>query len=228
MRLLSSSALLPLLCLAGAALGVGCEEALPPGTTIAEKAPALQGREAVVTFVRPVSPCDTGEYAVVVDDHGRFVGNVAAGTRVSYATEPGRHVFYAWSNVELVVLSNPNFSAVAAVRADVRPGEPNYILMDSAKPCQGRLSLEIASVRAMRDPAAGLAEVTGLLERTTPVNSDVVAGQAALDSRRARVHFYMELGKMTLRRRDLAREEARRAAAFAKGDSTEGGLGLDE
>ncbi len=154
-----------------------------------------------VTFVRPESPCDLGEYAILVDDHGHFVGNLAAGTRLVHPTTPGDHAYYAWSNVDLIVDRVPNFNPVSAVRVHAVPGQSSYVLLDNSKPCQSRFAFDMLSVNR---GSGAWGDVAQALASTKPVRVDRAAGQLALDARPAHTQLYRELGVAKLQRNDQA------------------------
>jgi len=218
MRIRSASALLTLaFCLAG------CEEALPPGTTMASAMVAAQAPaadEAMITFYRPTSPCDAGEYAIVTDARGHFVGNVAPGTQVSFPTRPGTHTFYAWSSVDLIVDKDPNFTGVSAVRVHAPAGEPTAILLDTPKPCGARLSFEMVWLSVLRhaaDRRSGVdEEITDLQRTTSAVIVDRVAGQVALDSRPAHLRTFLALGDRRLQQIDITAAARQRHAELQR------------
>ena len=207
-----ASLLLAAFCLAG------CEEALPPATTASNVVPSPNPGEAMVTFLRPTSSCDAGEYVIVVDEHGRFVGNLAAGTQVSFPTHPGTHVFYAWSNVDLIVTRDPNFGAVAATRVKAHAGEDSYVFVASGRHstggCQARFVFELVAAGSLPNAAEGRADAIELVHETRPVTTDRVAGQIQIESRPAHLHYFLELGARNLERQEAARAAIHRQRAL--------------
>jgi len=187
----------------------GCADALPPGTTPVAAAPVAPGPErALVTFVRPVSTCDTGEWAVVVDEHGQFVADIASGTRVYLETSPGVHHFYAWSSVPLES-SDLGINPVGAVRVATRAGESAFVAVEYPQPCQSRSAFELQGISA-DGPRGG--ELREWLADTTAVSSDRAARQAALEASPVHLRRHIDLGEAKLRQLDEQRDRASRHA----------------
>jgi hypothetical protein len=183
------------------ALVWGCGIDLPPATTPAAALPGPAPRGASVVFARPPSVCDSNEYTIVVDERGRFVGNLAPGTRLAYPVTPGRHAFYAWSNFDLRLGINANFNPAAAEHVEAVEGQTYYvavILNKSGSYCPPWLPPELKGADTATDPG----DVASWLRSTTPVDVDRVAGQAKLDSKPALLRTYMELGQWKLQRLD--------------------------
>jgi hypothetical protein len=171
---------------------------------------APQPGDASVVFVRPESSCDGGDYSIVVDDHGRFVGNVAPGTRVSVPVRPGTHIFYAWSSLDLRVEKEPNFNPVAAVRVNAVPSQTEYVSLTDSRhhfECNAWMSVEMTPQDVLSS------DLAGWLNSSKAVVADRGAGQAALNARPALLQTDLELGQAKLQRLDElhAREERRRA-----------------
>jgi hypothetical protein len=191
----------------------GCADALPPGTTPAPGVQAGPGpRESLVTFVRPVSTCDTGEWAVVVDERGRFVGDVAAGTQISVVTSPGPHRFYAWGNIPLGY-TEFGMNPVGAVRLTTRPGESAYVSVEPPAPCATRAAFELRAV-SPEGPRAG--ELHDWLTATTPVTVDRDSRQRALDARPTHLQAHLELGEAKLRMQDTTNDRTNRHAKLVE------------
>ncbi len=206
MRVRSTPASFPAFALLLAASLAACADAIPPGTTPAS-APAAPGpAEALVTFVRPVSTCDTGEWAVVVDEHGRFVGNVQTNTQVSFSTTPGPHVFYAWSNDDIAENINPNSNPIAAVRVGAVAGQSHYVSVEVATPCAVRSTFEM---RAVAGNTAAWGDLEEWLGKTQPMTVDRSVGQSLLDAEPDHLHRRLRLGQLKL----ALVEETRAAAA---------------
>jgi hypothetical protein len=210
---LPATALAAALGLAACALSLGCRHELPPATVEAAALPPPAPGEGSVVFVRPRSSCDESDYTVIVNDQGRFVGNLAPGTLLSVSAAPGVHVFYAWSSLDQRIEKEPNFNPVSAVRVLVNGGgrESQVVGLFSAKPhfdCAGsnvfmtHLGTEFTS-----------SEAHELVRQNQPVTADLASGQAALDAHPALLHTYLELGETKLRRNEeMHAREARRIA----------------
>jgi hypothetical protein len=185
----------------------GCVDELPPATTPAITPATVGSHEVPVTIVRPVSRCDTGEYAIVIDERGHFIGNIAAGTKLSVAMERCHHALSAWSNVDLHVDRVVGFNPVAAVKVDATGHEPRYVTLEVSEPCQYRATFDMHSV-AETDKAWG--DVSEWLARATLVTADQAAGQARLDAKPAHLRSMLEFGATKLERnREVAARNAR-------------------
>jgi hypothetical protein len=197
MRVRPFSALLPLtaLSLAAAAALVGCADAIPPGTTPAASPVAPGGGDALVTFVRPESSCDTGEWAIVVDERGHFVANVSTQTQVSYVTTPGEHIFYAWSNDDVDVDINPNYNAVAAVRLNLVAGQSHYVAVEVTSPCSVRSNFEL---HAVAGKGAGWEDLEKWLTKAKPMTCDRAVGQSLLELHPRHLQRHLRLGHRKL------------------------------
>jgi hypothetical protein len=213
----TSNAAFALGLLSVAAASAACVEALPPATTLSSAPVAAAAGESLVTFVRPESACDTGEYAVVVDARGHFVGNIAAGTQVSFATAPGTHAFYAWSNTDLHIDKDPSFNPVSAIRLDALPVGATYVLVDIPAPCSPRATFELRHVGAAE--VAG-PDFTDLVAKARTVSVDRAAGQVALESQPVHLQARLEFGAARLRRADDAEAKKVRFDALQSEDST--------
>jgi hypothetical protein len=203
-----------------AVLVCGCDHQLPPMATAAATLPAPGPREASIVFVKPVSPCDTIGYSVVVDEQGHFVGNLTPGTRVAYPVSPGTHVFYGWSSLDLRLDRVPNFNTAAAIRVDAVEGQTEYVALLVFKPgidCQTWALIDMYHVK----PHDGLwGDLQSWLGATTPLAVDRVAGQAALDAKPAFLQTYLELGQWKLHRLDNEKaHKDRREALRAEEES---------
>jgi hypothetical protein len=194
-----------------ALLSLGCLQ-LPPSSTVATSLPGPGTHEASVVFVRPVSACDTADYLVISDSHGRFVGNVAPGTKVAIAVAPGQHTFYGWNNLDLRFGTEPNFNPATAERVNAVEGQTYYVALVAFRPCHQARSI---SEMALVAPGGGLwGDVQDWLKSTTPIQVDRQAGQAALDARPALLQTYLELGEWKLRRLDDERARKERYEAI--------------
>jgi hypothetical protein len=220
MRLLSTPLALTIVATSLAFAFVGCVDALPPGAVLASAPPAAPGpSEASVTFVRPESACDTGEYTVIVDDHGRFAADVAAGTQVTVPVVPGAHAFYAWSHVDVHVNIERAYNPVAATRVNAVAGRATYVSLEVESPCRSnRATFEMHQFAAA---AAADKELEHWLGNTRAVTVDRAAGQARLEENPAHLAWRLELGQQRLRRVDEAEAAGARHAALQLEDSSE-------
>jgi hypothetical protein len=151
---------------------------------------------------------------VVVDANGRFVGNLAAGTKLTLPVKPGTHVFYSWSTVDWRLEAQPAFNPATATRVTVMAGETRYVGFThiNAPHCSTIPILVMAVARSASDEAE-------LSAATKMVVADRSAGQAKLEEQPAHLQTYLELGRWKLSQldEDHARE-ARRAAMAAEGE----------
>jgi urease beta subunit len=192
----------------------GCAVTMPPAMAPASELPAPAAGQGSVVFVQPETPCDGLGFSVVVDDHGRFVGNVASGTRVAVAVRPGTHVFYSWSVLDLRFERDQNINMSAATRVRVGPSETKYV---GIGPLLGRRQCLDLPVMEMTELTP--AQVDGALQATQPVVADRAAGQADLDSKPFLLRTNLELGRWKLERLDdIKAHEIRRASLVAEGD----------
>jgi hypothetical protein len=195
----------------------GCNHELPPATTIAASLPGPAGNDGSVVFVRPSSPCDTSGYSIVVDEHGRFVGNVDPGTQIAASVAPGPHVFYAWSSLDLRVEAVPAFNTVAAARVEVAPGQTQHVALIVNRPTYNCLDWAVVDLRVIGQSDAYWDELQEALHTAQPVNVDVPAGQATLDAKPALLREYLEMGHTKLvHLEELHAREAQRRAVRAE------------
>jgi hypothetical protein len=178
---------------------------------------AVPSATPTVVFVRPESPCDTSDYSVVVDERGRFIGNVAAGTQVVVPVSPGRHVFYSWSDRDLRFDKLPEFNPVAATRVDAVGTETHYValLVESRGSVVSRCyPYAVVSMQ----PVTPGDELQEWLQSTQLLVPNQEAGQLALRSNSALLQTHLELGRAKLDQIDYATaKKARRDAERAAG-----------
>ena len=222
MRICSTTACLILAATCVGASLPACVDALPPGTTAASPLTGPTPDVAQVTFVRPVSSCDTGEYLVVVDEVGHLLAKMSPGTQVAATVSPGRHVVYAWSAVDVHLDSEPGFNPVGAVRVNAHRGETKYVAVEIDSPC--RFNRVTFDLHVMGEKSPRWSEMKEWLDKTSPVTVDLVAGQADLASRPAHLQRHLEFGARTLHRRDQNRLRDQRTAALRREDETETGF----
>ncbi len=193
----------------------GCHPQIPPATTVSQGPLPGPGPEAgSVVFVSPSSACDRSPYSEIIDDHGHFVANLAPGTRVALAVDPGSYVFYAWSASPWTGWGGfVRTAPVVAVRVNATEGHTEYVALDLNVNVHCRGRMEMRTVQ----PGDGLwDELQSWLRSTTPVVADRRAGQEALNRNSAHLWRILALGQRQLIDVDQARAErelnARRAS----------------
>jgi hypothetical protein len=192
----ASTLLAPFTGLFLATLLGGCADALPPGTRPGALPVSPSAPESLITFVRPTSTCDTGEWAVIVDARGRFVANVPTNSQVAYVTRPGIHTFYAWSNDDIQMEINRNLNPVAVVVVEATPGQSQYVAVQVTAPCSVRSNFEMRTV-AGSGPA--WQDLEGWLKKAQPMTVDRAVGQALLNEEPIHLARHLELGREKLR-----------------------------
>jgi hypothetical protein len=184
-------------------LAAGCTHELPPATTPVAALPSPNPSEGTVLFVRPRHACDSSDYAIVSDDQGHFVGNVAAGTQLASHVSAGPHVFFAWSDRDLRFAKEPNFNPVAATRVEARAGETSYVLVSprqrqgAGSRCYRYSYVTMRHVRRGDDEAETLQD---WLRTTQPVVADHAEGQRLLDADPALLRANLDYGRARLAR----------------------------
>ena len=221
MRTRSTAATLVVASLGLGALVPACVDPLPPGTAVASTPTGASPDAALVTFVRAVSDCDTGEYAIITDTAGRYVGSLGPGTQFSARVAQGPHGFYAWSNVDLHVDMNRAFNDVAVVRLDAVRGESRFVKLEVQSPCRNNRST--FDMQVVAQTGEMWKELEPLLTKTTPLTVDVAAGQAALDAQPAHLQRHLEFGSRKLRSYEQTRLRDERTAQLRKEDESERG-----
>jgi hypothetical protein len=197
---------------------LACERSIPPAMSIASPSAAEPAPgPSTVVFVRPGSPCDGSDYWVVVDAQGRFVGHLAPGTKVAASVEPGSHVYYAWSSVDLrTVVGTPDFNPVAAVRVGSDPGHTGYVALIVLQRNSTVTRCEPYALVNMMAVTAGDRDLGEWLAESKLLVADRSRGQALLDSNPAKLRNELALGRAKLDvvdafqagERDLAAERA--------------------
>jgi hypothetical protein len=196
-----------------AVLLAGCADKLPPAMTQASSFGGAPSGPTIV-FVRPSSACDTNDYEVLVDGHGRFLGNLPPSSHTAVAVAPGPHVFYAWSSRDLRYPQEPGFNAVSAIRVNVTAREPQYIALLTEKRESLRCNeYALVDLLPVGEHDALWGDVQDWLGTTKPLLSNRLTGQADLDAKPAHLQSYLELGWAKLVRTESlgAREERREA-----------------
>ncbi len=197
-----------------------CGASVPPAMApAAGAATPPDSAQSTIVFVRRASGCDTGDYTVVVDEHGRFVANVAPGTQVAVMTAPGSNVFYGWSSRNVRFEKEANFNPVAATRIQTTGLQTKVVAL--------RVILrESASNRcypyapvAMRQVPAG--ESDAELAGTERLVADQAAGQAELDKDPALLKAHLAFGARRVQTNEEARENPVRGDQGAAPPKTE-------
>ncbi len=159
-------------------------------------------------------PCDVGDYSVIVDAHGHFVGQLAPGTGVVATVAPGEHVFFGWSSIDLRDGRCPQLNPVAAVRVNTAVASTSCVALivrqrgSTLTRCDRHAAIDMLVV----------GEASPVLENasddpTRLLPPDYVLGQAMLDAHPAMLRSYTELGRAKLILLDYYRDEERRRAA---------------
>jgi hypothetical protein len=82
---------------------------------------------ARVVFLWPPTSCDAAGHYTIVDDTGRFLGNITSGTRVSVDVSQGSHTFLAWNPRREADQGTPTAIEVAVMHATVFKGATYYV-----------------------------------------------------------------------------------------------------
>jgi hypothetical protein len=187
---------------------------VPPAMTPAAGSPVPDSSQGTIVLARPRSGCDTGDYSVVTDDHGRFIANVAPGTQVAATMVPGSYTLYAWSSRDVRFDSEPNYNPVAATRVRATAGQSEVIVLrvvmrqTASHRCYPYAPVTFRHVRPGEsdDEAA----------TTQQLVADQAAGQAEIEKDPARLKEHLEFGAERLRRNDEGRENAVRGDQGAR------------
>ncbi len=157
---------------------------------------------ALVIFVRDSNPCDGGDPFRVVDDSGRFLGELIPASKFSVRMEAGHHDFFAWQpHGDLPRDLYPDANQVGAMSADLQAGKTYTVDVSIRNPthgvrnsCFGYLFLVMHFV----DPSTP--SVSEVLDHATPFTPDAARGQAALEQDRTDVSAHITLGLQKLNR----------------------------
>jgi hypothetical protein len=157
---------------------------------------------ALVVFVRDSNPCDGGEPFRVVDDDGRFLGELIPASKFSVRVATGHHAFFAWQPYGDVPRElYPDANQVGALQAEFLPGKTYTVDVSITnathgvrKTCFGYQFLSLHFV----DPSTP--SVAEVLDRAAPFTPDAAAGQAALERDRTGVSAHITLGLQKLNR----------------------------
>jgi hypothetical protein len=178
-----------------------CGEDLPPAMTPVSALPAVAPGSASVVFVRPKSPCDTGDYEIIVDEQGRFVGNASPGSQLAVSVQPGTHVFYGWSARDLRIEGRPEFNPVAAARVNAIADGPTYVALVVEVRRTTSMRCWKYAVVDMYPSGPGRSyfqEIQEWLTSTTPLVADPPRGQSLLDADPAMLQSDLDLGRAKL------------------------------
>jgi hypothetical protein len=150
---------------------------------------------------------------VVVDERGRFIGNVAAGTQIVVPVSPGQHVFYSWSDRDLRFGKLPELNPVAATRVEAVGTETQYVaLLVETRGSVVSRCYPYAFV-SMQRVARG-DELEAWLQSTQILVPDREAGQLALRANADLLQTHLDLGRRKLA---LLDEQTARNARRATG-----------
>ena len=108
-----------------AALTAGCATRQSPLMRSVMLLDTTAPREsALVVFVRDSNPCDGGDPFRVVDDNGRFLGELVPSSKFAVRMEPGHHAFFTWQpHGDLPRDLYPDANQVGALSAELLPGK---------------------------------------------------------------------------------------------------------
>jgi hypothetical protein len=160
-------------------------------STASSPPPAGPGQASVV-FVRPPSSCDSIDYTTIVDENGHFVGSAGGSTAFLVNVPAGRHVFYAWSHIEMP--PDRYYAPINAVALDLSEGSVAHVEIRTAQGpglrCYAK-SLGYALV-PRDDSDAARAEFESWRRDATPLEPDVEAGERDLNETRSVVCSHIE------------------------------------
>jgi hypothetical protein len=157
---------------------------------------------ALVIFVRDSNPCDGGDPFRVVDDTGRFLGELIPSSKFSVRMATGHHAFFAWQpNGDLPRDLYPDVNQVGALEADFQPAKTYTVDVSITnathgvrKTCFGYQFLALHFVDPTSPPVAAI------LDDATPFTPNAALGQAALEQDRKSVSEHIALGLQKLSR----------------------------
>lgn len=157
---------------------------------------------ALVIFVRDSNPCDGGDPFRVVDESGRFLGELVPSSKFPVRMEAGHHDFIAWQpHGDLPHDLYPDANQVGALGADLQAGK-TYTIDVSIKNATHEVHKACFAyqflVMHFVDPSTP--SVSEVLDRAAPFLPDVARGQAALEQDRTDVSTHIALGLQKLAR----------------------------
>jgi hypothetical protein len=157
---------------------------------------------ALVIFVRDSSPCDGGDPFRVVDQSGRFLGELIPSSKFAVRVSTGHQAFFAWQpHGDVPRDLYPNANQVGALEADFQTGKTYTVDVSITNPthgvgktCFGYQFLALHFV----DPSTP-SEAT-VLDDATPFLPNAALGQAALEQDRTSLSEHIALGLQKLNR----------------------------
>jgi hypothetical protein len=178
--------------------------------------------DSAVVFVRPHTPCDTSDYSIIVDEHGRFVGNLTPGTKMTVPVSPGNHVFYAWGDRDVRFARGPNSNPVTAVRVQLRASETEYVALEVETVDEATVTrcwpYAVVAMHRLDSSGARSEDLHHWLDSSKLLAADRDAGQSALDRNPALLQSHLELGQAKLMSlEEASARKARRDAERAAG-----------
>jgi hypothetical protein len=155
---------------------------------------------ALLVVMRDSNPCDGGDPFRVVDDGGRFLGELTPHSKFAIRLPAGHHALFAWQPFgDLPTDLYPNANQVGALEGDFEAGKTytaevsvNNPTHAVRKTCFGYLFLSIHFV----DPSSPT--VSEELSNAEPFTPDFVAGTAAVEKDRANVSAHIAMGMRKL------------------------------
>jgi hypothetical protein len=196
-------------------------------------------RVARLVFLWPATSCDPAGYFTLATARGRFIGNIARGSRLAVELPPGETTVVAWNDVVETATGEVNRSMVPVLRADLREGRTYYARMlfgewDARGPRDHVFVRGVPSAlgRCLKTPAAATSAMVGISpaseewsdvaewdETLGTLVPDRSGGQAWLDANRDELASHVALGQD--RFADL-RPDGRRRATIAPDDGAPG------
>ncbi|AKV04820.1 hypothetical protein AKJ09_11483 [Labilithrix luteola] len=82
---------------------------------------------AKLVFLWPPDSCEGGGYQVITTRGGKFVGNIARGTRLETDLAPGSYDFITWNSEKERFGQAPSVERTGVLHADVRPQQTYFV-----------------------------------------------------------------------------------------------------
>jgi hypothetical protein len=165
-----------------------------------------------VVFLWPPSSCEPGGYYTVATEDGRFVGNVASGTRLEADLEPGAKTFVAWNPPLVDATGTASRSYVGILRATVAEGRTYFIRLAfgewdergpreifTSNPKGGnirRACTTSVALIALRPNSEDWPSLRGWLDDLFPIAAERTTGQMALEDDPSTLLTYRELAEL--------------------------------
>lgn len=194
---------------AAALAGAGCAGEPPPLSTGAPAVPVHTPGLAKIVFLWPPDICEQGGYASVATVDGRFVGNVARGTRLAVDLPPASYDLVAF-NPRVEAAAGATLAGVAVLHADLLPDRTYFVRFEFGEWDVRGPRRDFASRKHSRIYGACRAHDAALvamsparsddwdqlrdwLDDLVPVAPDRASGQRWLDADRAGVALHRQL-----------------------------------